>query len=111
MIVNNYKDVEAIELLEGVTKRVVIGEKEGAPNFIMRVIEIKPGCSSPYHEHPWEHEMFIVKGDAAAKDEAGEETSLREGDTVFIPPMEKHSIVNKGQEPLCLLCLIPSGVE
>jgi len=47
MIIRHYEDVEAVEMMKGVKKRVVIGDREGAPNFIMRIIELEPGASSP----------------------------------------------------------------
>jgi len=31
VIIRNYEDIEAVELMEGVRKRVVIGDNEGAP--------------------------------------------------------------------------------
>lgn len=33
----------------------LITEKEGAPNFSMRIINIEPGGATPYHRHSWEH--------------------------------------------------------
>ncbi len=110
MIIRNYEDVEAVELMEGVKKRVVIGDKEGAPNFIMRIFELEPGASSPFHIHPWEHEVFILKGVAAVKGNTGDKM-VREGDTIFIPPDEKHSLINKGEGIFRFMCLIPTGVE
>jgi quercetin dioxygenase-like cupin family protein len=41
---------------------VVIGKQDGAQNFSMRVFEIAPGGHTPKHAHPWEHEMFIMRG-------------------------------------------------
>jgi quercetin dioxygenase-like cupin family protein len=51
VIINNYEDIEALEIMEGVKKRVIIGDKEGAPNFIMRIFDLDPGKSSPFHDH------------------------------------------------------------
>jgi quercetin dioxygenase-like cupin family protein len=111
MIIRNYEDVEAVELMEGVKKRVVIGDKEGAPNFIMRIFELQPGASSPFHIHPWEHEVFILKGVAAVKGNTDDEAQVKEGDTIFIPPDEKHSLINKGKGIFRFMCLIPTGVD
>ena len=54
MLVRNYEDVAPVPVREGVEKRVVIGHKEGAPTFVMRVFEAAPGASSDYHSHDWE---------------------------------------------------------
>ena len=111
MIVHHYQDIEAVELMEGVKKRVVIGENEGAPTFIMRIFDVDPGKSSPFHIHPWEHEIFVLKGNAVATDDEGEQISIGEGDTIFIPPGEKHRLTNTGDDVFRFMCLIPKGVE
>ncbi|MBN2397735.1 MAG: cupin domain-containing protein [Deltaproteobacteria bacterium] len=111
MIIRHYADVEAVEMMEGVKKRVVIGEKEGAPNFIMRIFDLEPGASSPLHEHPWEHEIFVLEGRAVARNSEGVETPIREGDTIFIPPGEEHCLTNRGEGAFRFMCLIPTGAE
>ena len=62
----HYTDVELEEPneqgLKDVKVRWLISEKEGAKNFAMRLFEIKPGCYTPLHQHPWEHEVFIKEG-------------------------------------------------
>ena len=111
MIINHYEEVEAIDLMKGVKKRVVIGEREGAPNFIMRVFDLDPEMSSPLHEHPWEHEIFVLKGKATARNSAGDETPVAEGSAIFIPPGEEHCLTNRGDGIFRFMCLIPTGVD
>lgn len=108
MKVRNYREVEAepAEGVPGITVRWVISEKEGAPNFAMRVFEVEPGAATPFHTHAWEHEVFVLAGTGLAKSEKGEEP-LREGDTIFIPPDEKHQLVNNGDSVLRFICLVP----
>ena len=109
MKIQSYNEVEALEIMEGVKKRVVIGPDEGAPNFIMRIFDIEPGFSTLYHDHPWEHEIFIINGEGTARSGDQEETTIREGDTIFIPPNEKHCLMNTGDGTLRLICLVPAG--
>jgi len=109
MIIQNFNDVDAIDLMEGVKKRIVIGKKVGAPNFIMRIFDLAPGASSPYHNHPWEHEIFVIQGKATIKDETEKETPIGEGDTAFIAPDEKHCLINRGEELFRFMCLIPTS--
>jgi len=111
VIIRNYEDIEAVELMEGVRKRVVIGDNEGAPNFIMRIFDLNPGVSSPHHAHPWEHEVFVLNGEAVVKDDLDGETPIKEGDTIFIPANEKHCLINKGEDIFRFICLIPAGVK
>jgi len=111
MIIRHFESVEAIPLMEGVKKRVVIGEREGAPNFIMRIFDLEPGASSPFHEHPWEHEIFVIEGKATVRKGSDEEAPVQEGDTVFIPPGEKHCLINRGDGLFRFMCLIPRSAE
>jgi len=108
----HYTDLEAnvvgIEGAKHVTMRILISEPDGARNFRMRFFEVGPGGSTPYHQHPWEHEVFVIEGDGAAVDEARNEHPVRPGGAVFIPPNEWHCFVNKGDTTLKFLCLVPT---
>jgi quercetin dioxygenase-like cupin family protein len=108
MIIRNYQDVEAepVPDLEGATIRWLISKPQGAPNFALRVIELQPGAGSPHHAHDWEHEMFILSGHGTAWKE-GKEVPVREGDALFIPANEEHEIINRSDELLRFICLIP----
>ena len=108
MIARHYTDVklEKATEAEGVSLRVVIGEKEGAPNFVMRVVDLQPGASSPRDCHDWEHEVFVLSGKGRVYG-GGEEVTLSPGYTVFVPPMEEHQFSNVGDEILRFVCLIP----
>ena len=106
MKVKHYLDATPIQELPGVVKREVITADDGAPNFCMRVFEVEPGSSSPSHSHPWEHEMFILSSRGIAQSEQGEIPIAKES-VIFIPPNEHHCLVNTGNEPLRLICLIP----
>ena len=102
----NYLDAKPVEEKPGVTKRVVIGADDGAPNFCMRVFEIAPGASIPLHTHVWEHEIFVLSGQGALLREDGETQVVKEN-VVFVPPNLVHGFANKGDEPLRIICLIP----
>lgn len=86
--------------------RPLISWEHGAPNFAMRMFEVEPGGNTPLHSHNWEHEMFILEGDALIV--CGEkEFKVGSGYAVFIPPGVEHTVVNIGPGTLRLLCLIP----
>ena len=106
MLVRSYKDVPTVSYGQGAEKRVVIGPKEGAPTFVMRVFDLASGTSTPYHSHDWEHEALVLMGEGVLVGEKGE-TSLKPDDVIFIPPNEKHCLVNRGQEPFRFMCLVP----
>ncbi|MDR3567577.1 MAG: cupin domain-containing protein [Syntrophobacteraceae bacterium] len=89
----NYLEVEGCRVEEagahGVVLRTVIGDSDNAPNFHMRVISFEAGGATPRHSHPWEHEVFILKG-AGSVDVAGKTEMLNPGDVVFVPPDSEH---------------------
>jgi quercetin dioxygenase-like cupin family protein len=111
MKVCKYIDVKpSVYEASGVTKYDVITAEDGAPNFCMRVFEVETGCSSAAHSHPWEHEVFVLSGRGAVVGEAGS-TEIGKGSVIFIAPNEHHCLVNKGNDPLRFVCLIPVGTE
>ena len=107
MIIKSIEDAKPISYGEGIQKRVVIGPKEGAQNFVMRVFDVAPGKTSPYHSHDWEHEVLILNGKAAVINADGTEAPANPMDTVFIPPNEKHCLKNAGEDVLRFVCLVP----
>ena len=109
MKIFDYRDVEAEKAEEGASKlkvRWLITKEIGAENFAMRLFEMEPGGYSPYHQHPWEHEVFILKGQGLVTG-GGEERSFKEGDVILIPKGERHQLKNTGDKTVKFICLIP----
>ncbi|RMF30066.1 MAG: cupin domain-containing protein [Chloroflexi bacterium] len=100
---------EPVEGTPGVTIRWVITQKDGAPNFAMRVIEVEPGASTPHHTHDYEHEVFVLAGRGAVRGQEGDRP-IEAGTVVYVPPNEKHQFVNTGPEALRFICVIPNPV-
>src|SRR4030042_6329270 len=104
--VKSANEIESEKMSEGVKIRWVISEKDGAENFYMRVIEAEPGSQGPpLHDHPYEHEIYILEGEGTVVGEAGEKPFKR-GDVIFIPPNEKHQLNHPGG--LRFILLTPS---
>ena len=74
---------------KGAVIRHVISEKDGAPNFNMRVLSIEPGGESPNHSHPWEHEFFILTGSGVGVVD-NKEANIGPGDAIFVPAGVQH---------------------
>ena len=106
MKVSKYLDVKPTQEAPGVAKREVITADDGAPNFCMRVFDVRSGNSTPSHLHGWEHEIFILSGQGVVVGEQGA-TPIAEESVIFIPPNETHCIVNTSNEPLRFICLVP----
>ncbi len=109
MKVFRYQNVEVKDAEEGASKlrvRWLITKEMGAPNFAMRLFEMEPEGYSPFHSHPWEHEVFILEGEGLVVGDGGEK-KFRAGDVVFILPNEKHQFKNDGEKTVKFLCLVP----
>ena len=106
----NYRDVKPEVPEEKGAKdmriRWLITDKDGAKNFAMRYFEIGPDGNTPWHQHDWEHEVFVLEGSGIAISEEGE-ARFGPGDVFFIPPMKWHQFKNTGRCTLTFLCLIP----
>ena len=86
---------------------IVAGPAEGAPTFAMRVFEVEPGHTTPFHLHWEEHEVFVLSGQGALRSESGE-TPLSHGSVVFVPGDEMHQLINKGDDVFRFICLVPN---
>jgi quercetin dioxygenase-like cupin family protein len=111
MKIIKYTDVNATpfesDKVKGVAGRVVIGKKDGADNFCMRIFEISPGGYTPKHAHDWEHEIFIHTGEGEIFRNGGWNPA-GPGNVVFMPANEEHQIRNTGKELFVFVCLVPS---
>jgi len=106
MKVKKYLDAKPSEEMPGVIKREVVNADDGAPNFCMRVFELDPGSSTPFHAHAWEHEVYVLSGRGVAVSEEGE-TPISVDSVVFVPGEENHCFRNTGDEILRFICVIP----
>jgi quercetin dioxygenase-like cupin family protein len=95
------------EMAKGVDGRVLIGKKDGANNFCMRIFEIAPGGHTPQHAHAWEHEMFIHEGSGEIFCD-GRLMRVQTGFAVFVPANLEHQIRNTGPALLKVICLVPA---
>ncbi|GAB1366135.1 cupin domain-containing protein [Candidatus Cloacimonadaceae bacterium] len=110
MKVIHYDQVELepvyAEGAEGAQIRWLIAQKDGAPNFAMRMFEVAPGGHTPYHQHDWEHELYCLAGKGALITERGE-IAFGENDVMYVDPNMMHAFKNTGETILKFLCLIP----
>ena len=107
-----YTDVraEAVEGCPGVSIRWLIGENVNAPNFATRLIELDPGSATEHHQHPWEHEVFVLEGTGVVLD-ADSEQALSPGSCVYVAPNETHNFRNTGDRILRFICVVPSPID
>jgi len=89
---------------------IVSGEK-GSSAVTLRLVEIpvpKPGetARGPHYHQGFEECIFVMAGEGCTEADSGN-YPLKSGDTILIPPGEKHMTRNTGKEPLVLLCFFP----
>ena len=90
------------------TIRWLITKEDGSENYATRRIEIQPDGEVGLHQHPEEHHIYVLEGEAKFinKDGKTEFTAVK-GEVIFIPPNESHKIKNETEETFIFLCIIP----
>jgi len=89
------------------TIRWLVADKEGAPRFAMRVIEVKRGGEKiPLHCHDYEHEIFIIEGQGNVLSPDGSKPVVY-GNYAYVAPGEEHGFENTGDTPFRFICVIP----
>ncbi len=112
MKIKHYLEERAVvidnEIATNVVGRVVIGSKDDASNFFMRVFELKKGAHTPKHSHEWEHEIFVHsgKGEILCK---GKWVGVGSGNVIFIPGGDEHQFRNLEEDLFTFICLVPSS--
>ena len=86
--------------------KALISPKEGWEGYVMRLVELKPGGYSPYHDHPWPHINFMVKGKGTLHMD-GEDHPVSEGSYAYVPAGKIHQFKNEGSEPFEFICIVP----
>ena len=103
-----WEDVD-MEGAEKVKMRILIGEKEGSKNIIMRHFRVAPGGHTPHHQHDFEHVIKIEKGKGILLDLDGVQHEVEAGMSAFIPANEMHQFQNPSDEDFEFLCIIPAS--
>ncbi len=110
MIVKHYTDVAAEKVTmagaEDVTIRWLLGKDSPAPNFWLRLFEVRPGGHSPYHTHSSEHEIFVLEGQGRINAK-GKLFPVAAGAFALVEPGEEHQFENTGDKVMKFLCLVP----
>jgi len=103
----NYKELVKEEIEKGIFRIWLVDKRVGANNFFMRLFEILPGFKTKEDSHPYEHGIFILEGEGLVK--LGRKSEIvKEGDVLYIPQGNIHSVKNLGENTLKFLCIVPS---
>ncbi len=99
-------EYEEMDAGKGLWKAILIGEDEGAENFVMRKFRLDPGGEVPRHRNKVEHEQYVVKGDYDVGID-GEEYRVKPGDSLFVPRGTPHWYRNRGNDYGEFICVVP----
>ena len=89
-----------------VTMQLLVGELDGAPNFVLRKFDMAPGGGMPLHTNETEHVQYVLGGHARVT--IGEDVhEVEAGMAIFIPAGVPHAYETVGDEPFEILCAIP----
>jgi len=87
--------------------RWLISKDDGAETYSMRLFRIDIGGRINGHAHPWEHEIFVIKG--SMKVRIGSKWyRVSEGYFLYVPPNVEHEYVNDGNQESIFICVIPN---
>lgn len=110
MIIKTEADIKttipADDSIKGVQKQVLIGMEDGSDQIIMRRFIVEGGGHTPAHSHDFEHVVKIESGSGVVIDNEGHEHPVSAGNSLFIPPNEKHQFKNPHSQPFHFLCII-----
>ena len=107
-----YTQADAKRLgLPGRKSLEILSGEMGARGVTLRLAEIpvpEQGETprGPHHHSDFEECIYVLSGQGVTHADSGE-YPLAAGDTILIPPGEKHVTRNTGNTPLLLLCFFP----
>lgn len=86
------------------TRKLIAPETTGSKKIVLCRSEFKAGGYAGEHTHPFEQAYYILKGCAKVKI-GTEQFDVSEGDAIFFPAGEVHSITNTGNGELWLIAI------
>ena len=109
----NWEGVEPVQstnALSMFTKSILVGPNDGAQTFAIRYFQLPVDGASPLHQHPHEHGVVILHGNAQLRinDDFHDLSAM---DSVFISGGDMHQFKNTGKESLGFLCVVPKYGE
>lgn len=110
MYKTSIQKTEELKIPSGKSVRWLLPKEIGTPNFEMRYFEVGKGVTGTPESHPFEHEVFILKGEGVIESGYHKEP-VKAGDAVYIAPDEPHQFFCRSSENLGFICIIPNGRE
>jgi ribulose-bisphosphate carboxylase large chain len=90
---------------QSVIRRVLVGEKGENVKFHLRYFEIAPGGHTTLEQHRHEHVVVGIRGSGRCRAN-GRTYDIGFLDTLYIPPMATHQLINTSDEPFGFFCVV-----
>lgn len=88
-----------------VLRRVLVGEKGEHVKFHLRYFEIGPGGHTTLEQHRHEHVVVGIRGNGTCRVN-GKKYDVGFLDSLYIPPMATHQLLNPHGEPFGFFCIV-----
>lgn len=95
------------ETMKNVEKQVLIGRDQGWDSHVMRMFTLTKDGYSPKHSHPWDHMVYIVKGEGIIFID-GTDYPVSGDSVAFVPGGKEHQFLQKGKDELVFMCIVPT---
>lgn len=110
-MVGHLFDLEQIHLNPSMTKnasiKVLVSDKEGWQDHVMRVVEVDKDGYTPKHQHPWPHINYFLEG-SGELEIGGVIHKVQAGSYAFVPGNTLHQFRNTSEETLKFICIVPT---
>ena len=105
MDVKNLNEVAAFITKDGSEIRELLAYRNSAiRNQSLAEARLPAGASTQEHYHAKTEEIYFITAGRGRMRIEGEDSEVRAGDAIAIPPGRKHKLWNTGDAPLILLC-------
>ncbi|WP_433626104.1 cupin domain-containing protein [Halomicrococcus sp. NG-SE-24] len=101
-------EYESVDAADGLSKGVLVGEDQNAPNFAVRRFTLEAGAEVPKHTNEVEHEQYVLEGEYVVGI-GDEEYEVSAGDSLFIPAGTVHWYRNEAEKAGAFICAVPNG--
>jgi mannose-6-phosphate isomerase-like protein (cupin superfamily) len=101
----NLEDLKSFTTLDGSSIRELAGPAwTPAHHQSLAEATVPPGGETAEHYHPRTEELYYFVAGSGRMRLGEDESEVRAGDCVVIPPGKPHKLWNSASEPLVLLC-------
>lgn len=111
MTIGDEKEVIATAIqspeVKNAAMKVLISDREGWEDYVMRVVELGEGGYSPAHAHPWPHINYVLAGDGVLQVD-GRDTPVGPGAYAYVPAGKPHQYRNAGKGLFRFICIVPT---